>query len=552
MAQESNISYSFGQWYQFQDKQLELFNAMFKAKDVGNGKVNWVARREFSYIFYGGARGGGKTDVSIAISCFVALQYPGIQIAFIRETMPEMENNIIPRFLELFPEGELYEYNSKYRIKFYNGSTIKFTSFDNPANARKEMGIERQLYIVDEAPNLDPEIIQKLKGSLRNSRIKDWEPIMLMTGNPGGKSDWWFQRYFIGESDGVRPFGKINYHEWEEAELIEKDKYKFIFADVEDNQILLANDPGYERKLLSLPLHLRMAWRYGVWGQFTGKFFEEWREDIHILEHGFRIPENWLKWRSVDLGKGSKAHPSVCGWFTQDPVSGRLFMYREFMHTGTTQEFAQGIATLSPPEEEYMCTFADPNIFAGNNDTYDNSQYFEAEGIYLEKADNSRVIGWRNVKNWLHWAPPGENGAGGKAPMLQFFPGCEGVKKCFGKLLYAQKGTVDDCDTKAFDDPADMVRYATSGLPYTFIFTPGGGTVKPKYDPTMPSDMDQEWFRKKNAREERVEMYARQQRAQAIEENLDGWGPDRTEYYEPIYDEFERNGSRGESLYSMF
>lgn len=517
MRKSQAITYDFSQWYEFQPKQMEFMRAIFDMSGT-----QYKALQRYKYIFYGGARGGGKSDVCVALSCFVSLMYPGIQIAFIRETMGELEGNIIPRFRNLFPDGELYEYmESKKWVDFYNGSRIKFISVEHPEKAKKEMGIERQLYIVDEAPNLDESILIKLRGSLRNTRIPNWSPMMIYTGNPGGMSDHFFKKYFISP----------NYADWEPGELEQKHLYKFIPASVYDNPLLIETDPTYVQTLNSMPKHLREAWLNGNWGVFSGKFFEEFSEQVHVCAP-FEIPSDWLKWRSVDLGKGSLAHPSVCGWFAQNPNTGRIYLYREFAHRGVTSDFAQGIAERSPDTEDYLFTMADPNIFAGNNATYDNSQFFEGEGIMLEKADNSRKPGWRNLKSWLHWEHD-SNGNLTRLPMMQFFPDCRETIKCFNTLLYEKNG-VDDCNSKMFDDPADMVRYATSSLPFTYIWD-STGAKRAGF-----SVMSADWFdREIHGMVNPIQPEARRVVRNDAGATLTGWEPDMYAYADPMLESQE-------------
>jgi len=442
------VTLKFSDFMQFQPKQYEAMLHVFPADG------DW--KKQKKYIFYGGAKGGGKTKWAVGMSGLIALKRPGIKIAIARKTVKELQMQVILEFLATFPDS-LYTYHrSTETVVFHNGSRINFISFQHPEDALKEQGIERQLYILDEAPQMNESIFGLLKSSVRNPHIKEWKPSIIFTGNPGGQSDKWFKDHFI----------EPDFNEWTKAELKERDEYAFIPAFVYDNAKLLENQPDYIDQLDALPPHLRNAYLLGKWDQFSGQFFEEWNEEAHIVmpEDAIDPPEHWIKWRSIDLGKGK--HPSVCGWFTQDPDNGTMYMYRELGHIGSIVEFVDGVKRMSPPNEEYAQTFADPGMFGKDNEHYDTTQYFT--DMALEPADNSRQIGWINMKQWMHWIP-----ATGDSklvyPKLRFYPSCTGTRKTLPYLRYKSNG-INDLDTKAADDYADCIRYATSHLAYGYIY----------------------------------------------------------------------------------
>ena len=443
----NSVTVKFSDWMQFQPKQLET------VRHIVPPDGDWTKQKK--YIFMGGAKGGGKTACAIGVAVLVALKKPGIKIAIARKTVKELEQQVILEFLSKFPDSLYTYYRSTNTAVFHNGSRINFISFQYPEDALKEQGIERQMYILDEAPQMEETIFPLLRSSMRNPRIDGWRPCILFTGNPGGVSDNWFKTRFI----------EPDYDEWEPDELLEKDLYAFVQANVYDNKYL--RDTDYVTQLKGLPAHLRRAYLEGKWGDFSGQFFEEWNEGVHFLkpDEVFDIPDSWIKWRSIDLGRGK--HPSVCLFLTQDPVSGSIYVYREIGHIGSIVEFVDAIRLLSPPNETYIQTFADPAMFAKDNSTYDTTQFFT--NMHLEPADNSRQIGWRNMKQWMHWIPPTE-GSPTILPKLRFFPSCSGCRKTIPSLRYKKSGSVDDLDTKAADDYADALRYALIHLAYGYVY----------------------------------------------------------------------------------
>lgn len=454
----TKTDYKFSDFFQFQPQQMVALNHVFPPDG------DWTKQKKF--IFYGGAKAGGKTAWAIGTAALVALRFPGIKIAVARKTVRELQQQIILEFQRIFPENVLYKYfKSSETIVFHNGSRINFISFQHPEDVLKEQGIERQLYILDEAPQMEESIFSQLMSTVRNPRIKNWKPSIFFTGNPGGVSDLWFINYFINPRHDL----------WPKALVKQKDEFVFVPATVWNNQVLLDNQPDYADTLDGLPPHLRDAYFLGKWGGFTGQFFEEWEEAQHMLAHEevFDVNDDahvhWPKWRSIDLGRGQ--HPSVCLWLTQDPHDGTLYVYRELGHKGTILPFVEGVKMMSPPTEQYITTFADPAMFAKDNDAYDMTQYFT--DIYLEPANNERTIGWNNMKQWMHWIPS-TGGSAARKPRLRFFPECSGIKDTLPYLKYKSNGAINDLNTKQQDDYADAIRYATSHLQYGYIYEQRG------------------------------------------------------------------------------
>ena len=66
----------------------------------------------------------------------------------------------------------------------------------------------------------------------------------------------------------------------------------YIRATAEDNRMNL--DASYFDQLEGLPDKQRKAFLLGDWNLFEGQFFQEWNEDIHVMDP-FSIPDTWRK-----------------------------------------------------------------------------------------------------------------------------------------------------------------------------------------------------------------------------------------------------------------
>ena len=422
--------------YMPQPKQLEAYNHIGKK----------------SKILYGGARGGGKTSFSVyaAVSC--ALQFPRLRVAVVRKLKKELKMQIIDNeFFKHYPPSlGLYRFNKLENTAYFNnGSIIYFVSLQHPDDVRKEQGIERGLYILDEGNHLSWDTITKLMGSNRtpeglvNSRGEPWKDTMIITANPGGVCD----------NDIKFRWIKPDYSRWSKGELRQKDEYAFI-KSLPDNNKYLKDD--YIAKLNEMPEHIRKMWLEGDWDVNSGAFFEEWFEPMHVVDTlpngDLNPPKNWTKWISVDMGGGT--HPSVCLWFTQDPDDGTIYIYNEADTKDVTSEFVN-LVRYAAGEEKYDMGFGDPAMFVSKHDhIYDESpaQMFTRAGLYLSPANNAREIGWRNLKSWLHWKA-------GEQPKLKVLRRCRGLIETMPIQQYVPGKY--DLDTDGQDDFVDAVRYGT-------------------------------------------------------------------------------------------
>lgn len=90
----------------------------------------------------------------------------------------------------------------------------------------------------------------------------------------------------------------------------------FIPARLEDNQLLVLNDPGYEARIAksaSSPA-IWQGWRWGNWDLVAGGFFDDvWDRTKHVLRP-FVLPSSWKLDRAFDWGS---AKPFSIGWWAE-------------------------------------------------------------------------------------------------------------------------------------------------------------------------------------------------------------------------------------------
>lgn len=391
------------------------------------------------HIAYGGSRGGGKSWAMRRKFVLLALRYPKLKILLLRRTMPELRNNHI-RPLQAELDGFAQYKDSEKTFFFPNGSFIQLGYCDHEKDVYQYQGQEYDVIGFEEATQFTEFIKDFIATSNRTTR-KDFQPRIYYTANPGGTGHAWFKRLFI---DRV-------YHNSEVAE-----DYVFIPAKIYDNLALMEADPGYVDKLKNLPDDLRRAFLDGDWTIFAGQFFSEWRAEKHVIKP-FEIPEHWRKWRSIDFG--FKDHTAVL-WYAADE-DGRVYVYRELYINQTLGTIvAKTIDDLSG-DEEIKYTVAGHDMWAKRGTDFNAgesiAETFNNMGVYVEKADISRLVGWNRVREYLADASDG-------IPHLQVFETCKNLVRTLPMQIYDERKTEDMADG-AEDHCADSLRYGLMSRP---------------------------------------------------------------------------------------
>jgi hypothetical protein len=205
-------------------------------------------------LFYGGARGGGKTDFILGDWIGHAQTYgQHAKGAIFRRTMPELDD-VIARSRELYvPLGATFREQAKEWV-FPDGATLRMRYLDRDADADNYQGHAYTWMAFDEAGNWpDPAPIDKLRACLRSAHGVPC--VMRLTGNPGGVGHIWLKaRYVDGQRPG-RPFpdpltGKLRV---------------FIPALLSDNK-KISNPEEYEGHIRGAGAEwLVKAWLEGDW-----------------------------------------------------------------------------------------------------------------------------------------------------------------------------------------------------------------------------------------------------------------------------------------------
>lgn len=427
----------------------------------------------FPEIFFGGARGGGKTDGVLGKWALKDKRYgPSFNAIMFRRTTVSSED-AIERSKQIYgPLGGKFN-ESKLIWRMPHGGRVAFAYLDGIDDAQEYQGRNLTDVWVEEAGQYPvPDAIDRLFGVLRSA---DGVPVqMILTANPGGAGQHW-----IAGRYQLIPFPrgpKIVTRELSNGVI---HKMAVIPSRIEDNLILIKSDPGYVNRLHMVgSTGLVKAWLDGDWSAVEGAFFDEWDASRHIVRP-FAVPDHWLRFRSMDWGS---ARPFSVGWWAvaSDPwplekggtiPRGALVRYREWYGASrpnvglklTAEEVAKGILARESGED-IAYGVLDPACFAQDGGPSIAERIGDL-GVDFSPADNKRVSrrgamgGWDLFRARLR-------GDGDGRPMLYVFETCRDFIRTVPVLQHDQK-KAEDLDTDAEDHVADEARYACASRPWT-------------------------------------------------------------------------------------
>lgn len=420
-------------------------------------------------VFYGGARGGGKTEGSIGDWLQHSSLYGEAAIGiFVRRKFKQLAE-VIARTKQIFPKlGAKYN-EQKAEWRMGNGARLKFVYLERDSDAEEYQGHNYTRVYVEEVTNFaSPSPINKLRATLRSA---SGVPVgMRLTGNPGGPGHNWVKaRYIDPDPKGYKIITESCEVEVDgKKEIISLDRV-FIPSKLGDNVLLLRNDPTYVLRLRQSGSEaLVKAWLEGNWDIVDGAYFD-FDEARHVKSREYirYAPPQTVRFRSFDWGS---ARPFSVGWWAiadgtwpeMDPFPfGAIFRYREWYGASgpniglhMTADKVSAEILKQERNERIRYAVADPAIFIRNGGPSIAESMAQCR---WRRGDNKRLPGWEALRQRLE----GENGH----PMLYVSDQCEDTIRTL-PVLQHDEDNQEDLDTDGEDHAADEIRYACMSRPW--------------------------------------------------------------------------------------
>jgi len=435
--------------------------------------------------FFGGARGGGKTDGMLGEWISHQDEYgehcTGLMIR--RERTQLIET--IERSRELFtPLGAKFHEQDKV-WRFPNGSRLRFAYLERDSDAEAYQGHSyTRLYVEEIGTFPSPSPIFKLMATLRSGHGIPCG--FRATGNPGGPGHQWVRARYIDPAPlGWKIIREAYVNPWTK-ETVQRERI-YIPSKLQDNQYL-GSDYVANLQMVGNAQLVR-AWLEGDWSVIEGAFFPEFSEAKHVIAP-FEIPATWLRFRAADWGS---ARPFCIQWWTivgddyripgahgnaaRTLPRGAMVLYREWYGASapnvglklTAEEVADGIVSRETSEPQGLdgtnaisFSVLDPAAFSSDGGP-SIAERMAKHKVFFRRADNARVStrgamgGWDQVRARLI--------GDGEQPMIYFFSTCTAIIRTLPALQH-DANKPEDVDSNSDDHAPDTTRYACMSRPY--------------------------------------------------------------------------------------
>lgn len=267
-------------------------------------------------VLISGPAGTGKSRAALEKLHAVCLRTSDVRALIVRKTRESLSSTALVTYRqyvakEAIASGEVYFYGGSKeeaaQYRYGNGSTITIGGLDKSIRI---MSSEYDVIYVQEATECVVDDIEALSSRLRNNRISFQQ--LIMDCNPDTPT------HFL---KGMEAEGTL---------VILESTHR-------DNPVLYNPDTGevtergraYLERLGRLTGVRRKRLLLGLWVAAEGIVYEGWDPDVHVCDP-FEIPWNWQRYWSIDFGY---TNPFVLGCWAVEPVTGRLYKYREIYYS---------------------------------------------------------------------------------------------------------------------------------------------------------------------------------------------------------------------------
>ena len=234
-----------------------LFKPFPKQQEFIDAVFSWA----YSFLTYGGAMGGGKSYVCLAIIILLCRIFPKSRWCVIRESIPTLKSTTLVTWNKIVPKNFVAKVNQQdHIVTFKNGSEVIFMAEDykNDKDFDRFKGLEVNGFLLEQIEELQEALIDvciiragrhKIEGvDASGAPLKQPKPLILANMNP--TLLWPKKRIYDPWSKGKLPRG-----------------WHYVPAKITDNPVL-ADDQDYMSRFDTLDDLTRRRNIEGDWTAF--------------------------------------------------------------------------------------------------------------------------------------------------------------------------------------------------------------------------------------------------------------------------------------------
>lgn len=242
-------------------------------------------------VLWGGQAGPGKSHGARWWLYKRSLTVPGHEALLLRENWEQLDKTHIRKMKAELPllGAKLVDRTAV----FPNGSFIDCGHMADVEAVGRYLSTEYGAIVPDEASQYPVELdgttpLGELSTRARKVYVDvdgvSVRPRFIPVSNPGGPSAAWLADMFINHEPDFEKYPALRPRidpETGEEKGYKADQWAYIPARLDDNPY---QDPEYEETLAVLNKTRYEQLRHGDWTVFSGQFFSEWSQSVHVAE----------------------------------------------------------------------------------------------------------------------------------------------------------------------------------------------------------------------------------------------------------------------------
>ncbi len=410
-------------------------------------------------ILWGGQAGPGKSHGVRWWLYKRSLTTPKHEALLTRENWEQLEKTHIRRMQEELPllGAEMVGTEARFRM---NGAFIDCGHMADAKAVNRYLSTEYGAIVCDEASQtpvdgegVTPlgELSTRARKVYRDLNGQDVRPRFLPVSNPGGPSAAWLCDMFIDHTPDFDRYPALR-------TKYDPSQWAYLPATLDDNPY---QDPEYEDTLAVLSAVRFEQLRHGDWHVFSGQFFREWSDRLHVRM--IEVPAGVRWFRSLDWGYNA---PGCVLWWAV-LADRRLYVRSELKFQ--RMDVSEVVKRIRERDQElglkgHITTYADPAIWAKTGVAKKTKTQGESVGetfalakMPMTAGDNERYNGWMRCHQILRLAPDGD-------PWCLVHPDCRYLTRSIAGAKSSETDP-DDVDTTSDDHALDAWRYGAMSHP---------------------------------------------------------------------------------------